>query len=79
MRMMEPAGSDVLDSPYAWLRLVISMVLGTAGGAGMWAVVVVRPDVQAEFGVDRLIDRLGYWRPALAEGSRAIGDRQRNP
>jgi MFS family permease len=82
-------GVSPVDGPYAWTRLAVSMVLATVGGVGMWAVVVVLPFVQAEFGVDRadaslpytatmvgfaagnvvvghLIDRMGYWIPALA-------------
>ncbi|TIX32099.1 MAG: MFS transporter, partial [Mesorhizobium sp.] len=47
------AQSPGIDSAYAWIRLAISVVLATIGGVGMWAVVVVLPAVQAEFGVDR--------------------------
>ena len=43
----------LIDSPYAWLRLTISVLLATTGSAGIWIVVVVLPDVQADFGVDR--------------------------
>ena len=42
-----------IDGAYAWRRLAASLALATMGGAGMWAVVVVMPDVQAAFGVDR--------------------------
>jgi MFS family permease len=42
-----------IDSAYAWMRLAVSMLLSAIGGAGMWAVVVVLPSVQAEFDVDR--------------------------
>jgi MFS family permease len=42
-----------IDGAYAWRRLAVSTLLSTLGGAGMWAVVVVLPAVQAEFGVDR--------------------------
>jgi MFS family permease len=42
-----------LDGAYAWTRLGISLALATLGGVGMWAVVVVLPQVQAEFGVAR--------------------------
>lgn len=45
--------SRQIDGPYAWFRLVISMILGTIGGVGMWAVVVALPAIQAEFGVAR--------------------------
>jgi MFS family permease len=49
-----------IDSSYAWTRLAISVVLATIGGVGMWAVVVVLPQVQAEFGVDRAHASLPY-------------------
>ncbi|CAM5438126.1 L-lactate transporter [Aquamicrobium terrae] len=50
----------LLDSGYAWRRLAISVVYGTIGGVGMWAVVMVLPAVQAEFGVDRANASLPY-------------------
>ncbi len=61
MKTFQPAGgARVLESPYAWMRLVISVVLGTIGAVGMWAVVVVLPAVQAEFGVGRAEASLPY-------------------
>ena len=42
-----------IDGKYAWQRLAVSVLLATIGGVGMWAVIVVLPAVQAEFGVDR--------------------------
>lgn len=54
-----PVSTDI-DGTYAWLRLAISVVLATIGGAGMWTVVVVLPAVQAEFGVDRADATLPY-------------------
>ena len=42
-----------IESPYAWTRLWISLLIATIGGVGMWSVVVVLPSVQAEFGVAR--------------------------
>ncbi|BBK38075.1 MFS transporter [Allostella sp. ATCC 35155] len=45
-----PGGAE---SPYAWARLGVSLLLGAVGGVGFWSVVVVLPAVQAEFGVDR--------------------------
>lgn len=54
------AGSSGIDSAYAWIRLGISMLLATIGGVGMWAVVVVLPAVQAEFGVDRAAASMPY-------------------
>ena len=52
--------NSVFDSPYAWWRLAVSLVIATAGNAGMWAIVVVMPAVQAEFGVDRADASLPY-------------------
>jgi MFS family permease len=54
------ASSPGIDSAYAWTRLGISMLLATIGGVGMWAVVVVLPAVQAEFGVDRAAASMPY-------------------
>lgn len=42
-----------IDSPYAWFRLAISVVLSAIGGVGMWSVVVALPAVQADFHADR--------------------------
>ena len=38
---------------YQWLRLAVALLLSTIGGVGMWSVVVVLPNLQAEFGVAR--------------------------
>ena len=43
----------VPDSRYAYVRLGLSLLIATLMSAGMWAVIVVLPEVQAEFGVDR--------------------------
>jgi MFS family permease len=37
------------ESPYAWVRLAASVLLGTIGSVGMWSVVVALPAVQVEF------------------------------
>src|SRR2546423_8228365 len=47
-------------SPYAWARLAISLTLMTISGCSMYAVVVVLPAVQAEFGVARADASLPY-------------------
>ena len=41
------------DSAYAWLRLLVAVLLGTIGGVGMWSFVVELPIVQADLGVAR--------------------------
>jgi MFS family permease len=53
-------GVTDVDSSYSWFRLAVSVLLATVGGVGMWAVVVVLPAVQAEFGVDRADASLPY-------------------
>jgi MFS family permease len=42
-----------IDSPYAWFRLAVSVLLSAIGGVGMWSVVVALPAVQAEFDAER--------------------------
>ena len=42
-----------IESTYAWLRLALTLVLGTIGCIGMWSFVVALPSVQAEFGLAR--------------------------
>lgn len=49
-----------VDGPEAWFRLVIAVILGTVGAVGMWAVVVVLPAVQSEFGVARADASMPY-------------------
>ena len=41
------------ESPAAWFRLGLALLLGTIGSVGMWSVVVALPTVQADFGVAR--------------------------
>jgi MFS family permease len=53
----QPGG---VDSGYAWFRMFVCVVLGTVGNVGMWAVVVVIPAVQTEFGVDRADASMPY-------------------
>ena len=53
MTIAEDIRSGGLDSAYAWTRLVLSVVIATAGSVGMWAVILVLPEVQADFGTDR--------------------------
>jgi MFS family permease len=49
-----------IDGRYAWIRLAVSVLIATIGGVGLWAVVLVLPAVQAEFGVDRAAASLPY-------------------
>ncbi len=65
------AGDDARfapDSPYAWLRLALSLLLGTVACVGTWSVVVVLPTVQAEFGTLRAGAALPYTAVMLGFG-----------
>ena len=42
-----------IDSPYAWFRLAVSVLLSGIGGVGMWSFVVALPAIQADFGAER--------------------------
>ena len=63
------------DGPYAFARLALSLLIATLVGAGMWAVIVVLPEAQHEFGVDRAAASLPYtlMMAGLAFGTIALG------
>jgi MFS family permease len=50
---MATATRDEIESPYAWGRLALSLLLMTIGGSGMYSITVVLPEIQREFGVAR--------------------------
>lgn len=50
---MTPSTDFTVDSPQAWYRLIVVLMLSIIVGVGMWSVVVVLPAVQTDFGVDR--------------------------
>ena len=49
-----------IESPYAWTRLAVAVLLMGLGGCGMYSVTVVLPLIQAEFGVSRSAASLPY-------------------
>ncbi len=55
-----PTPASVLDSRSSWLRLLVSVLAGTVGSVGIWAVILVLPQVEAEFGADRADAALAY-------------------
>ena len=57
-----------VDSAYAWVRLGISVLIGSIGAVGFWSGVVVLPVVQADFGVDRAAATLPYTLTMLGLG-----------
>ena len=52
--------SEHFDSPASWFRLVAAMAAGTVVSVGMWAIVLVLPQVQETFAVDRAGASLSY-------------------
>ena len=62
--MSQPARASywapAIDSPYACVRLLVTLLLGTIGSLGMWVAVVVLPEAQAEFEVARAGASLPY-------------------
>jgi MFS family permease len=50
----------VPDSSAAWRRLLITLAIATVGSVGQWSVVIVLPQVQAEFGGTRGGASLAY-------------------
>jgi MFS family permease len=46
---IQDQGRYAPDSPYAWLRLAVALLIGTMACVGSWSVVVVLPAMQGEF------------------------------
>ena len=55
-----PPAANLVDSGYAWFRLMVCLMLATLGGSGIWMVSIVLKQVQADFGVDRADISLAY-------------------
>ena len=49
-----------IETPYSWVRLVVSIILSTLGCVGLWSLAVALPAVQADFGVQRAGASLPY-------------------
>ncbi len=52
--------STHLDSRYSWARLGVTLAIALVINVGMWAVIVVMPSVQTEFGIDRADASMPY-------------------
>lgn len=52
--------SNIHDSRYSWFRLIVTLTIGMVANVGMWAIVVIMPSVEAEFGAGRAIASLPY-------------------
>jgi MFS family permease len=49
-----------LDSRTSWIRLALSLAISLIGNVGMWAIIVILPAIEAEFGTDRAAAALPY-------------------
>ena len=65
-------GAGSVESPYAWLRLATSVLIGTIGSVGLWSYVVALPAVQADFGVTRADASLAYTLNMIGFGIGAV-------
>mgnify|MGYP003650310282 CR=1 FL=1 len=63
------------DGRYAWTRLGLTLLVATIANAGMWAIIVIMPAVEAEFGTSRSEAALPYTLTMIgfALGNFAIG------
>jgi MFS family permease len=73
--MPESAQRYAPDGGYAFARLALSLVIATLIAVGMWAIIVVLPEAQRDFGVDRAAASLPYtvMMCALAFSTIALG------
>ncbi|UWQ96439.1 MFS transporter [Rhodobacteraceae bacterium M385] len=53
-------GDSIFDTRVSWARLVLALLVSVIGSAGMWTIILILPDVQAEFGVSRAGASLPY-------------------
>ena len=49
-----------VDSPYAWFRLIMSVLASAVGGVAMWSYMVALPAVEADLGILRGVASLPY-------------------
>ena len=65
----------ITDSRYSWTRLALTLCVGTVINAGMWAIIVIMPAVEAEFGGSRAMASLPYTLTMIgfATGNYVIG------
>lgn len=52
--------ASIHDSRYSWVRLIITLAIATVANVGMWAVIVILPAVEVEFGATRAEASLPY-------------------
>ena len=52
--------ADIHDSRYSWLRLGVTLAIAMVANVGMWAIIVIMPAVEEEFGAGRAEASLPY-------------------
>ena len=52
--------SSTHDSTYSWVRLGLTLAVALVANVGIWAIIVIMPAVEAEFGVGRAEASLPY-------------------
>lgn len=67
--------NEETDSHYSWFRLCVTLLIAMIGNVGIWAIVVVLPTIQTDFGVDRAGASMAYTTTMIgfALGNLAIG------
>jgi len=65
----------ITDSRYSWIRLCLTVLVATVINAGMWAIIVIMPYVETEFGGSRAMAALPYTLTMIgfATGNYVIG------
>ena len=52
--------TSIHDSRYSWTRLIVTLAIAMVANVGMWAVIVILPAVEVEFGASRAEASLPY-------------------
>ena len=52
--------NQITDSRYSWTRLGLTLLIATVINAGMWAIIVIMPAVETEYGGSRAMASLPY-------------------
>ena len=69
---MQAADRALVESPYAWMRLAVCLLLMTIGGSGMYSITVVLPRIQQDFGIARGDASLPYTLTMIGFGAGGI-------
>lgn len=69
---MRTTSQSLIESPYAWWRLAVSLLLMTIGGSGMYSITVVLPRMQQDFAVTRGDASLAYTLTMIGFGAGGV-------